>query len=1686
MQLAGFTMGHVIHAAGETVVAAALTTEGEAVVLKILNSEQPAPEQTGRWQHEFSVLQTLDSEWVIGAKALLQLGRRSVLVLENFASTNLAQVIARNLVDFSDRLSIALQLTQALSAVHASRLIHGDIAPKNVLVDLAKLRIKLCDFGLATRLEHAERREQVNFPRGTLDYMSPEQTGRTNLEVDYRSDFYSLGVTLYELFSTRRPFQFADSMGMLHAQLTMLPEPLHSLDSSIPEALSMLVQKLLAKYPDDRYQSSYGLYQDLSRIADAWAQGRGVETFALGQDDVPERFCLPQKLYGREQDVKTILSAFERVVDGPAELVLISGAAGIGKTTLVSELHRPIVARRGYFLRGKCDQFGRNQPYAALVRAFEPFLQQLASEGETRRHYWRDQLSAALGEQAAAIAGIIPNLSLLLGALPPLPMVPAAENEQRFHIAFLQFVKALAANNHPLMLFLDDLQWADASTLRLLEQLISDEDTRCVLIAGAYRQQALDALGPLAQMLERLRKKPTRSVEILLENLSDADVSALLTDTLKQDHAAVASLCQLIMQKTLGNPFFLGQFLRSLHEQGALHYQRAQGSWQWDVKQILSLGMTDNVVSMMLDRLRTLAPTTQDLLAVCAQLGDSFCLRELMAVEVQDAFSCHARLWPALQSGLLLPLNEDYKFQGSPELLATSRYRFLHDRVQLAAHDLTPESQRVALQLRCGRRLLEASSDAQLEDRLFTILACLNAASSLISDASERATLLKLNVRAGLRAKSAAAFETAVQLLRHAKALLPAQPWISVPEQSLALYQALAEAEYLAGNFDAANALYPEVMTQATSAIAKVSLLLVQADQLHIQGRFPDALPVLHQALQLLGRPFPETDAQAAAMFPAEFAETEALLGPYQLEQLLQAPEMQGGAELLEMRVYFALSYATYQSGNFAAFAVDACRMVQTTLKHGQGDLSCIAYVIYMTAMAAMRKPYPQCHAMGRLALAMAEKRDSQYFRMPVYQYFSPFYQHWCEALPATLPYMERGLELALTGINPLSGGFCVVLAAINRAIFGEPLESLALDCQRGLKFLRKSHQPKSEAMLYCGVIQPMLALQGKTLDALSFDSEDYSVSAFFAGDYQTPSIPLAFYITAMLRHSYLLDSYQHWQESAPQLGMVSACLPDSPSWVEAQFYVALGLLNSNFAHTQALPDRLLEAQKYLELFQLWARDCAANFRHKHLLIAAELARCKGESQVAMDFYAQAIDAASDAGFLACEALANERYGEFWAQQQQRQLARNFIKEAYHLYRRWGASAKCAQLEQRWPEIALRNYRQRSSISAGNALSNGTFRSSAENTGYLDLQSLLKANQLLAKEIQLDALLRQMLSVLLENAGAEKGAIILADDDELIVEVVGGLSSARRVESVRVGQPLSQALQHHGPDYGPLLPSELIEYTKLTHSTLVVNSPHQDERFARSAYFVSHSPKSVLCLPVVTQGRMVALVYLENNQLENAFSTKQQQTLELLGAQAAISLLNARLVEHLEAKVEQRTQELRQMTMRDGLTGIANRRAFDERLEIEWRRSERDRTPLSLLMIDIDHFKQYNDGLGHLEGDRCIRLVAQTLAMVAVQANALVARYGGEEFSVLLPESGAEQAQLMAQRCLQAISAQALVHPNSSAGPYVSISVGVCSAVFGDAESSSTINDAVALISKADAALFRAKHAGRNRLCVHA
>ena len=1711
MNLAGYELDEIIYSVGETVVASAVSSTGDKVVLKYQNTQYPSVDLNARWLHEYEVLSSIDSEWVLKARGIERINNGLMLVLENFSYVSLAELVADGSRCLASRIQLAIQMCCALGDVHKNHLVHNDISPKNILVDLKQSKIKLCDFGLSTRLTRELPHPKRHHLQGTLDYVSPEQTGRTNLDVDYRSDLYSLGVTLYELFSGRKPFVFDDSLALLHAHIARLPESPITFNPEIPPVLAKIVLRLLAKFPGDRYQSSYGLQRDLKKCLAEMETTGFVQTFALGQWDIPERFCVSQKLYGREREQQVILSAFERANSGRSELLLISGYSGIGKTALVNELHIPIVAQRGIFVRGKCEQYSRNQPYSVLIQAFQPLMLQLLNEGEEKLRYWQFMLRCALGNNIEVITDIIPDLKLVIGEPPPLQILPAAEAEKRFHLAFTCFVNALSCSGHPLVVFLDDLQWADISTLKLIEQQVQYEDERALLIVAAYRDNEVNSGHPLLNSLRKIEQLQGVVHRIKLSNLKGKQVTQLVSDTLKCSEEDAQPLAALCIEKTLGNPFFLNQFLHALHDQGELFYNYDSGAWQWSVLHIQQRGMTDNVIELMLEKIRTLDDETQRILSIAAYTGNEFDIRLLARVsqdnntvqteeEINDDILITATtLWPALKAGLIIPLGEHYKFSASPEKLRQARFRFLHDRVQQAAYELTSEADRPMIQLRTGRTLLALCSQAELEERLFDVLGLLNKVTTLIDAEAERSLLLDLNIRGGVKAKAAAAYQTAVLLLRKAASLLGNKAWIDVPDKAVMLYKELAEAEYLCGNFENAEKLYREQIELAPSGVAKATLSLVQADQYHIQGRFDESIPVLLYTLSLIGEEFPASEEAAGAVLNTEFAVTEEMLLSRPRESLLNGVEMQQVEHLLQMRVYNALSFATYQTGRIQSFLLNACKMVQCTLNHGQCDLSCIGYVAYVTTLSAMGKPYPVCYQMGNLAMKLAEQRENTYFRLTIYQYFSAFYQHWGEPIENSFPYLDKGMEWGLEGTNLLSAGYCALLGAVNKFAKGIPLEELKETVNQGLRFLRKTWQVNTENYLLYGVLQPLLALQGKTVSANSFDSETVDHTGFFDGDYETPSIDLALYIWSMLRHSYLLEDEALQARCVPQLHVVGLCLPDGPAMVESNFYVALillqqleqayfnnesaeetsGEINSVEVDTGEYSSKVLhEDERYLALqthiqkFKQWSEHCPENFLHKYLILAAEFARLNGDADAAMDFFSRAIEEAQKSGFLQYMALANERYAHYWKSKRQPQIAAGFIQEAYYYYQHWGADVKSAALRESWSLVSFSLGDRRFSPTTQTV----TYKKMSEHSELLDLNSLLKANQLLAEELQLDSLLHKMMAVLLENAGAEFGSIILLDEGELVVEIMGKINSNTcDVDSERLSRPIAELCEG---DY-PALPDSLIRHVQQAQETIILNRPGEDSRFSYNTYLQQRQPKSVMCVPILAQTKLCAVVYLENNLLESAFTPTHKKTLEMISSQAAISLVNARLYDNLEYRVMQRTEELRLMTMKDGLTQIANRRSFDERLDQEWRRAARNGHPLSLLMIDIDHFKQYNDFYGHLQGDTCIKAVADALERSANRVTDFVARYGGEEFSVLMSETDSFTARKVAIACLESVANLAMAHERSDISKHVTISVGIHTTLVLPGE------EPESLIGNADQALYQAKQLGRNRVHVY-
>ncbi|MBU2870868.1 diguanylate cyclase [Colwellia sp. E2M01] len=1684
MNLSLFEIQNIIYSYEDTVVARAISHHPEitdsTVIIKYQNTDYPSAELDSRWKNEFKLLQAIDSNWVIKAHALKQHKNSHILVLEDFSSTNLSHLIAKDTLTFEQRLHIACQLTTALADVHQAQLIHRDLNPSNILINPDTLQIKLCDFALATRLSHKQVKAPNHKLWGKFEYISPEQTGRTNINVDYRSDFYSLGITLFELFTGRLPFISRNAMTLLHSHIARTPEPMVDVKPGTPLVISAIVSKLMEKSPDNRYQSSFGLQTDLDNSLSQWQQSNHIDNFPLATTDVSLQFNVSNKLYGRQHELITILNAYQRTCIGQTELVMVSGYSGVGKSALVNELQKTILATDGLFITGKCDQYNRGQPFVVLIDALKQLLQHLLSESNEKLKQWRTKLQMVLGNNAAIITELLPDLALIIGQPPTLTALPPAESEMRLNMVFIDFVSALYSKERPLVIFLDDLQWVDIPTLTLLQKQVSDNNKQGLFIIGAYRDNEVDQAHPLVKVIDSMAQDEFLT-QLHIAPLQIQHVQQLLCNTLQCDFESVASLAELCMQKTQGNPFFLNQFLLALYQKNSIQYHHEKGVWLWSIEEINQHAMTDNVVDLMIVKFKKQSHESQLLASIAAHLGHNFTLRQLSSACKGDLITTAKNLWPLLEAGFILPQDEHYQFIDDEYRLNQSQYAFLHDKVQQAAYQLTPEEGREQLLLHIGRHWLENITDEELNSNLFTLLRVLNGAINIIDDEKELTKIVGLNVKAGLKSKDAATYKDAAKYFTFAKKHLAADAWSHNLPQALAVNKGLIETEFLAGNIDVARALYLDCINTAPTDKAKIALILVQADQFQSRGSFADAITVLMGGLAILKVDFPANESEAKKQLNNTFSHTQELRKTYSDEQLLAAEKMTSEQCLLRMEIHNALAPAFYLSGSALSYATNACKMVQLTLEFGQCELSSIGYAAYATAMSMMGEKPPACYQMSKLAKSVSDLWESKYHRATIYQYFASSYQHWCEPIENTYPYLDQVIEWGEEGTNLVFAGYCVLFKACNKLIKGEPLEELQADIEQGLAFLTKKQQPATVNFVLLGAYQSVLALQEKTIPSRSLNTASFNINDHFTNDFHTPSMGMAFYTFTALRYAYLMGDKTLQTQCIKNIDIVCMFLPDSPIMTESLFYLALILIdgiekdiekNSDKTNTnkEKSSNNLAKAQEICQQFKSWSVHSDKNYLHKYYLLSAEIAQVQQNDKAATEFYAKALDAVEAANFIHIEALINERYAKYWRNIGQNRIAENCIKDAHYLYSRWGATAKCTQLEEQWPQ-------QRFNIISTTFTSHGNLQHSIQSSSYnqaqsIDLHSLLQTNQLLSEEIYVNSLLEKMMTVLMENAGAQYGAIIISEDNQLTVEIVGSIANP----STSIDSKLHNInLDDVDSAQQPLLPDALVRYTQKTMKTLIIDNPGDDPRFIHNTYLRMNKPKSVLCLPITGQGRLIAIVYLENNLTEHAFTKKHKDMVELISAQAAVSLINARHYETLENKVAQRTEELQLLAIKDGLTGIFNRRKFDVTLDKEWGRASREFTSLSLMMIDIDHFKAYNDNYGHPEGDACIKLIAQTLNSIVARKNDFVARYGGEEFVILLTTSDQETIESIAQHCIEKVRALAIPHQFSETADHITISIGMATLTALPHVSSST------LIKQADTALYQSKEKGRNQ-----
>jgi predicted ATPase/signal transduction histidine kinase/DNA-binding NarL/FixJ family response regulator/tRNA A-37 threonylcarbamoyl transferase component Bud32 len=1484
-----------LHSGARTVIYRAQNpVDGSKAIVKTLNSEYPSLADITRLRHEYQILENLQIKAIIQPLGLKPYKNGWAIVLEDSGAIALSEWLESHSLSLVKFLQIATALVEGIGELHQQNIIHKDIKPQNIIINPLTETIQLIDFSIASRLERENPTlSHPDLLEGTLAYMSPEQTGRMNRSVDYRSDFYSLGVTFYELLTGTLPFTSNDPLELVHSHIAKTPIPPHQINPEIPEAISALIMKLLAKTAEDRYQSASGLKFDLETCLIQLQTTGEITQFIPGHADKAGQLTIPQKLYGRDAEIATLLNTFERVANGSTELMLVSGYSGIGKTVLVAEVHKPIVRQRGYFIAGKFDQFKRNVPFASLIQAFQSLILQLLTERDAQIQIWKERLLSALGNNGQVIIDVIPEVELIIGKQPPVPQLGATESQNRFSRVFKQFISVFTTKEHPLVVFLDDLQWADSASLKLIELLMTDTESQYFLLIGAYRDNEVSPVHPTIQTIERIEAAGTIVDNIVLSPLQLTHVESLLADTLKE---AVQSqpLAHLLFHKTGGNPFFLTQLLKTLYQENLLHYDLQDGSWQWDIAQIQAIGITDyNVVELIARNIRKLSGATQKVLTLAACIGNTFNLEVLGIVNEQSNSVTAAQLWSALESGLILPLSNEYKIplvftpEESGDIALTDvkvDYKFLHDRVQQAAYSLIPEEQKKQTHLKIGQLLLKNTTPEERKENIFALVNQLNYGTDLLTAESEKYELARLNLIAGEKAKAATAYESAVKYLNVGLDLLAATCWETEYDLSFSLHLQGAEAEYLNTNFERMKELADLLMSKAQIPLEKAKVY-----ELKIQLEFA------HNRMQSVI----DTGVEALGLFGIHL-ETEPPQG-LNIDELADLPVMTDRDKLAAMEILMSIVVASYL-GNAAMLPSILFTMIQLSIRYGNCPESAYAYVFYGCLLCGPMADIDSGYRFGKLAIALLDQLEAHQLKPKVHLMFNCLVRHWKEPARASLkPYVEtiqQGLDIGDVqfACHNATNYFYFLFFS------GEQLEKVEQEHQKYMPMILRF---KLEHDFYFTKTYQQLVKNflGKAQDNLRLVGESFNEDEMLPAIRASKNQNLLFvYYAAKTVLVYTFKDYRATIESAKLASENAAAGVGLLQIALYKFYQSLAMLA---LYPEADAAEQSEWWQQVEANQAemknWAVHAPANFQHKYDLVEAEKARVLGKKEQAIDDYEQAIEGAKAQGYIQEEALGNEMAAEFQLALGRNKIAKTYLIDAYYCYIRWGAKAKVKDLEERYPQF-LEAVLNPSGVQGHETIATITQETltgtSMIDPSLLDMASVMKASQAISGEILLPNLLEKLMQILIENAGAEKGALILCQEGEWVIEAQGSPEGVQGMRSLPIHQSNEVAIA-------------AVEYVMRTQKDVILKDASTDEIFGSDAYIREHQPKSLLCLPILNQGKLSAILYLENNLIAGAFTPRRVEVLKLLSSQAAIALENATLYHTLELKVEARTQELK-------------------------------------------------------------------------------------------------------------------------------------------------------------------------------
>jgi predicted ATPase/GAF domain-containing protein len=1500
------------------------------IILKNISNTNEFNSTVVNLKNEYEIMKYLsDSNLMLNVYSFERHDDGYFLAMEDTEGTSLKEIIKNDKITLDHFFTIALGLSDLLLFIHKKKVIHKDIKPDNIILNNNYSNIRIIDFGISTRLSKEETKWSApNVLEGSIHYISPEQTGRMNRSVDYRSDFYSLGITFYELLTGNLPFMSTDLLELVHSHLAKTPVSAKELNKEIPLAISKIIEKLMSKTAENRYQTAFGLKYDLEKCKEIYLDFKNQNKayseidFELGTKDISDVFTIQQKLYGRDSDISILMEAFRNVKDtGKSEIILIAGYSGVGKSSLVREISKPITEFRGYFLNGKYDQFNKNMPFSAIIQVFTNIIRLILTETPEEISQWKEELQFALGINGKILTDVIPELEYIIGSQAPVVELGAQENANRFYLVFQNFIKVISNEKHPLAIFLDDLQWADSASLSLIQNLIDDDSVQYLFLMLAYRDNEIDKTHPLQVLLDDIEKTSYKIEKILLKPLNENSVKQLLEDSLHAQSNDISEIASLVLSKTGGNPFFINEFLKKLYRSDLIQFNYDKAIWTWNINDIRNVKVSENVVELLIDKISILPKSIQNILKYASCIGNIFDLSTLSQIHKKSLKETANELREAIDAEMIFPIGDTYKLADSMIEITenidsnfnTSKnilYKFQHDRVQQASYEILDPNLKKSLRLEIARILYKNIEITKKEESLFDIVNHFNTGFDLVTDNEEIKLIINLNLQAGKKAKLSTAYKPALEYISKSYEILvnwvgENKAWSEYYSLTLNITKELAEVQYLNGNFEISEKSIQKILTSSIDPLVKgeaYNLLIIQYCSL---GKYDKALEIINTALESLGESLPYENT--SKYFENEIKDLNINLRDRKISDLLDETEMTDPFKKLTIKI---LTNSLPMAYNLKPelFPIISAKMVNIFLKNG---MSAESYGIscYSIVLATGFSDFKNAYDFSLLAVKLSEKYNSQAEKTKgsnvLANYTTPFVRHLKNAENIN----SEGLQASYDSGEFLHGSYCAMNMCLNSFYQGEALNKVIYDKVDKLYHFATKVKSSLSIDTVMGVKIIVSNMLGITKYNLDFDIEENSELEFYNNCESHQSMfPVCLYKIMKAQVLFLYYEFQLAHEEILKAKELLPFISGQNSAAEFNFYYSLILASLyKTANKQTKLEYIKQIKINQKQMKTWAENCSENFLHKYLLVEAEIARLEYKNWKAAKFYDEAIAEAKKNDFVQNEALCNELAGRFWNYKKNIRSAKEYMISALKRYESWGAVRKIEQLKSAYLNLIIDNTTSNDVNTSYNTNSNyngtitNTNSTTLQGSNTLDLQSIIKSSSAISGEIRLENLLHKIMNIVIENVGAERGILLLKSKNDFFIEAEG----STKADDVKIRTNIS--LKNYKD-----IPHSLIYYVERTKEFIVLHDAIKDDKFNKDSYIKNNLIKSILCCPVLKQGELTGILYVENNLSTGVFTEDRLQVIKILASQAAISIDNALLYSNMEQRVEERTIELKE------------------------------------------------------------------------------------------------------------------------------------------------------------------------------